>query len=137
MKTKYNILLLCIVCTTTFFACTKHSGDVEEPIPIATLTFSSPTEGAVYHTGDSVLVQGLAAASADMHGYEISIKNADDTAVVYYSKHIHDHGDTLLINQGWKDTLTTTASLQLEVTLILDHDGHTATKSVGIKTESK
>lgn len=134
MKTNLLIALFSLACTTMFIACSKHAGDVDEPIPSATLTFSSPTEGGVYHSGDSLRIQGLAIASADMHGYELSVKNAADTSVVYYNQHIHDHGDTLLINQVWKDTLTTAADLQVEVTLILDHDGHTATKSVGIKS---
>lgn len=137
MKTNLFIILLFLGTTISFFACTKHSGDIYEPIPTATLTFSNLTEGAVIHTGDSVLIQGVAAASAEMHGYEVAVKNADDTAVVYFSQHVHDHGDTLLINQGWKDTLTAAANLQVEVTLTLDHDGHTSTKTVGIKTEAR
>jgi len=137
MKSKRFIAIGCLISATTFFACTKHDGDVEEPIPTATLTFSNPTAGAAYHTGDSVLIQGLAAASAEMHGYEVSVKNAADTSVVYFSQEVHEHSDTLLINQGWKDTLTTATNLQVEVTLILDHDGHTSTKSVGIKSETK
>jgi len=100
MNTKYALLLLCIVCTTTFFACTKHSDDVDEPIPTATLTIARPTEGAVYHTGDSVLVQALATANGEMHGYEVAIRNASDTSVVYFSKHVHEDGNSLLIDQA-------------------------------------
>ena len=118
-------------------ACTKHAGDEEaETTPTATLAFSSPTEGASYQFGDSVLIQGVAAAAQEMHGYEVSVRNAADTSVVYYKEHIHEHGSTLAINQKWKDTLTTAVQLQAQVTLILDHDGHTTTKSVRFNTSN-
>jgi hypothetical protein len=133
MNFKFALLLLCVFCTTLFVACTKHRGDVEEQIPTAAITFTSPTENAVYKSGDSVLIQCFATASEVMHGCEITITNAADTSVTYYHEHLHDHNDTLAINHKWKDTLTTAANLQIAVTLILDHDGHTSTKTVNIK----
>jgi len=115
-------------------ACNKHAGDVDEPIPTATITITNPTDGAVYKNGDSIRIQGLAIASANMHGYEVSIKNAADTSVVYFSQHIHDHNDTLQINQAWQDTLTTATKLQVQVLVVLDHDGHTASKTASATT---
>ncbi len=108
---------------------------MDEQTPTATLTFSNPTEGAVYHTGDSVLIQAQATAAGEMHGYEVSIRNAGDTSQVYFLQHVHTHGNTIVINQGWKDTLATTTHLEVAVLLTLDHDGHTSYKSVHVKNE--
>ena len=136
MNRNRSIFIISAFCITTLWACTKHQGDIEEQVPTATLTFASPTNGAVYQHGDSVLIQGLAIATEVMHGYKVSIKNAADTSVVYYAEHIHDHNDTLQINQAWKNTLTTAATLQVEVVLTLDHEGHTSRKAVNFKTQN-
>ena len=135
MKRTFSILI-CAFALITALSCSKHNGDVEEQLPTATLTFASPTQGAVYQAGDSVRIQALATATGEMHGYTVSVCNAADTAVVYFSQQVHAHGDTLLINHAWKDTLTTTANLQVAVTLTLDHEGHTSYQSVNIKTEN-
>ena len=128
-------ILAFIVMMTAFYSCTKHAGDTaEETIPTATITFSSPTQGAVYQKGDSILIQGTAISTETIHGYEVSIRNAADTAVLYYAEHVHDHNDTIVIDKKWKNTLTTATNLQVAVTVTLDHDGHTSTKTVGIKT---
>jgi hypothetical protein len=132
---KSNFLIpIALFCITAFAACTKHAGDLEETIPTATITFAAPTEGTTYRTGDSIRIQGVAISSAVMHGCQIAIRNAADTSVVYYAEHVHDHNDTITINKAWKNTLTTAADLQVEVTLALDHDGHTRTKTVSVKT---
>jgi hypothetical protein len=80
-----------------------------------------------------VLIRCTATATAEMHGCEISIRNAADTAIVYYYEHVHDHNATLAIDKKWKDTLTTAVNLQVAVTAILDHEGHTSTQTVTIK----
>ncbi|HUQ97314.1 MAG TPA: hypothetical protein VM010_06590 [Chitinophagaceae bacterium] len=123
-----------ILIVMVLVACSKHAGDVEAPVATALLTHTSPTEGAAYKTGDSVWIKGLAIAPHEIHGYELSIRSATDTSVVYYSEHIHDHNDTITINQKWKNTLATPAHLQAGVTLILDHDGNTATKTAAFIT---
>ena len=132
MKSKF-IIPLALLCTTVLASCTKHAGDIEEPVPTATITFAQPTQGAVYKTGDSVRIQGVAIGSAVMHGCQIAIRKAADTSVIYYEEHVHDHNDTITINHAWKNTLATATDLQVDVTVVLDHDGHTATKTVGIR----
>src|SRR5215208_4677545 len=97
--------LTALVISVAFLSCTKHQGDVEEHIPTAILSFSNPTEGAVYHNGDSVSIEGKGVSTESAHGYDISIRKANDTTV-YYFQHIHDHNDTLIINQKWKNSLT-------------------------------
>lgn len=117
--------------TTAFFACTKHAYDVEAAATTngATIVFSAPTANAVYQTGDSISIQAIAIAPQTIHGYDVSIKQANDTTV-YFFQHVHDHNDTLLINHKWKSNLPGAMALEAKIVLTLDHDGHTATKSV-------
>lgn len=116
-------------------ACTKHKGDTAAgAIPVATLVFSSPTAGGSYTLGDSVLISGSAISTGLMHGYDIAVHKAGDTATKYFFVHIHDHNDTLLISQKWKNTVPNGANLEAEVTLYLDHDGHTKSGKVGFRS---
>jgi len=115
-----------------FFACTKHRGDYEEHLPAASIQFASPTEGYIYNHGDSVMINATAISSETIHGYDISIKNTADTTI-YFKTHVHDHNDILNIHQGWRSTLSESASLEAIITLTLDHDGHTLTKRTGFK----
>jgi hypothetical protein len=62
------------------------------------------------------------------------IRNAN-VATVYYSTKVHDHNDTLTINEKWKSTLESAADLEVQVMLHLDHDGNTATKKVSFKVQ--
>jgi hypothetical protein len=119
-----------------FIACTKHTGDLEvitDPSG-ASIVFASPTAGALYQSSDSISIQATAIAPAVIHGYDIIIKKPEDTTVLY-KKHIHDHNDTLLISQKWKPAPAQAGELEAKIVLVLDHDGHTAAKSVAFKVQ--
>lgn len=124
---KYLILVI------LFYGCTKHKGDIADHIPSATLTIAKPLEGAQFNSGDSIQVQGLAVSSETIHGYDVVIKKANDT-LRFFSVHVHDHNDTLLIDQKWKASVTNSL-LEAVVTLELDHNGHTLTRRVGFSVK--
>lgn len=115
-------------------ACTKHSGDMEAPPAAVKFTFASPTENGVYNTNDSISIQGTAIALTTLHGYDLIIKNAADTTL-YFSKHVHDHNDTLVINEKWKGTFTKSVTLEAQVTFAIDHDGNKFSKKVAFKVQ--
>jgi hypothetical protein len=103
-------------------------------MPVYTINFSSPTAASVYRNGDSVLIQAVGISTKTVHGYDVIIKKPNDTTKIFF-KHVHDHNDTLLINQKWKNTLTAPTNLEAQVILYLDHDGHTGSKKAGFKVE--
>lgn len=119
-------------------ACTKHKGDIEAPVlkPSAVITFSKPTEGTIYKTGDNISIQAKAIALNTVHGYDVKVKKANDTTT-YFFTHVHDHNDTLYVNQQWKLIPAIANNLEAEITLYLDHDGNTAVKKVGFKVEKQ
>lgn len=110
-------------------ACTKHNDDLEDLSPKATIQFESPTAGAFYNLGDSVLIKGTASYTSTIHGYDLIVRKASDTATLFFV-HVHEHKADLQINTKWKADVSN-ANLQAEVVLYLDHDGHTDSRKVG------
>ena len=79
-------------------------------------------------------IQAVGISSETVHGYDIIIKKPNDTTKIFF-QHVHDHNDTLFINQKWKNTFTVATNLEAQVILYLDHDGHTGTKKAGFRVE--
>ena len=126
-------ILTAFIITISIAACTKHANDIEDNTPKATIQILNPTAGTVFSSNDSISIQATAVATATIHGYDIIIRKAEDSAKLYF-KHIHDHNDTLAINHKFKPDASNTA-LQMELVLYLDHDGHTANKKVNFRVQ--
>jgi len=122
-------IFLSVFFLSVIASCSKHEGDVLAVDPSFSFRFDAPTAGGSYSPGDTVLVRGTAIAPATIHGYELIIKKAGDTTVLY-SKGVHDHNDTLLVNEKWKVDITSAENLEARIIFNLDHDGHTGTSSV-------
>ena len=131
---KYYTYLALFAFILVLNACSKHKGDVEENIPVATIQFHNPTSNGVYHIGDSIAIEATAISSETIHGYDVSVRKAGDTTR-YFFEHVHDHNDTLSISSKWKAELESAATLETEITLVLDHEGHTKTQKVTFQVQ--
>ena len=131
---KHIFPILFILASVIMVSCTKHRGDIEQNIPAYTINFSSPTTSSVYHNGDSVTIQAVAISSETVHGYDVIIKKPNDSTKIFF-QHVHNHNDTLYINQKWKNTFTVAANLEAQVILYLDHDGNTGIKKTGFRVQ--
>ena len=109
-------------------SCTKHKGDIIEHVPAASVSFFSPTANTIYQVGDSVLISAKAISTETIHGCDIFIRKTGDTSNCFNMK-IHDHNDTVLINQKWKASLS--GNMEAEIILYLDHEGNTLSKKAG------
>jgi hypothetical protein len=127
-----KIFVLTVICFLT--ACSKHANDITIDNPTANVIVYNPTAGAVYHNGDSITISALAIAPAVIHGYDIAIKKGKDTTTCFF-EHVHDHNDTIVINKKWKNDLSGSLKLEVELTFYLDHDGHTAVIRVPFSVE--
>ena len=103
-----------------------------QPPATVTVTIASPDINTVYSLHDSILVKGTAISAHTLHGYNVVIKSATDTTV-YFSQHVHDHNDTLVLNHKWKGAFTKGEDLEAQVSFVLDHNGNTFTKTVPFK----
>ena len=130
----YNFIIAFFAASLSFVSCTKHPGDILDHVPVATLTISKPLEGSFFNAGDSVSIQGIAISTETIHGYDVIVKKANDTATLF-SVHIHDHNDTLHINEKWKASINASTFLEAVITLVLDHDGHTLTRRAGFNVK--
>jgi hypothetical protein len=130
-------MLLGGVFCTLQFACMKHHADDSEnhePIPVATIAFTSPSPGAVYTNGAEVTVKARAISTADIHGFDLAIRKAGDSSSLYFI-HIHDHNDTININEKWTSQVPVPSNLEVEITAYLDHQLHTKKEKVGFRVQ--
>ena len=109
-------------------SCTKHKGDFEENIPVASIKVLSPSPGTIINTNDIVNIKAQAISSATIHGYDVTITSPGDTTA-YFRKHVHDHNDTLNISETWQNMLVA-KNLVLSISLTLDHEGHTFSRKI-------
>ena len=91
-------------------------------LPDATITIYTPLNNATLHAGDTIYVDALATAATTLHGYELTIRKPGGSNL--YFQHYHDHNDTLLIKDKWKNTQQAPAQLELMISIILDHEDH-------------
>lgn len=131
-----NILSTTIlsVLVLVLISCAKHKDDIEEHIPAHTINFSSPASSTAYQLGDSVAIQATAISSEAIHGYDLIIRKSNDTTKIFF-QHVHDHNDTLLVNKKWKNSVAGPATMEAQIILYLDHDGHTGSKKAAFKVQ--
>jgi hypothetical protein len=132
MKVLINLGLKLILASILLNAC-EHNVE-EKPAPVVNLNFISPVQGALYHTGDTVRINAIATSTDQLHGYDVYLKNSDN-GTIYFFQHIHDHNDTLLVNEEWKNNLTTPTAIVAEIKLVVDHDGNTFIRNVAFRCE--
>ena len=126
---KWFILIAC------FTACTQRHSDlleVHETIPVATISFQAPKADSTYTKGDSINIRATAISTENLHGYDLALYDANTGANLYFI-HIHDHNDTIQINEKWKSELSSPPNIVTEVTVYLDHLNHTKKERVGFK----
>ena len=119
----YVTLLVC------FVSCTKAEDDTTGENSDVQISFISPTEGMTYAIGDTIKINASGSSTNDIHGYDISIRKANDPSVTYYFNHVHYHNKTVTIQDKWKTLLTSPTNLEVEITLYLDHSNTTTKKS--------
>jgi hypothetical protein len=122
-------ICITILFSTIFIACSKHSGDYIDNKPTASIIVTKPQAGTLFSLNDTVHVQGAAIAATTIHGYDFIVRKANDTTKLYFL-HVHDHNDTIQINQSWKATVSN-VNLETELDFYLDHEGNTASKKIG------
>jgi hypothetical protein len=88
----------------------------------------------VYAIGDSVTIQATCISANTLHGCDIIIRKTADTTVLY-SKHMHDHNDTLTINRKWKAELTEATNLEVIIKAAVNHDGKAVSKKVNFRVQ--
>jgi hypothetical protein len=117
-----------ILLSFTAFSCKKVTTNTIQDVTIDIL---SPTPNQQFALGDTIKVIAKVTSNKEIHGYSLVIKKISGGQVKNNSD--HEHGTSLTINKYWVNNLTESSDMIADITVELDHDGSTTTKSVIFK----
>jgi len=117
---KRSYLRACCIAIFCFTSCTRDNEEMF--LPSAEITIYAPLANAEIRTGDTIYIDGLATSETGLHGYELAIRKPGQPNL--YFQHFHDHTDSLLLKDKWKNIVTQAGDLELMISVILDHEDH-------------
>ena len=117
---KSSCFIIIFVFPVFFIACSRDNEEMF--LPSAEITIYAPLANAAIRTGDTIYIDGLATSETGLHGYELAIRKPGQPNL--YFQHFHDHTDSLLLKDKWKNIVTQAGDLELMISVILDHDDH-------------
>src|SRR5437868_7045300 len=115
------IIAFFVFALIAFDSCSRTNE--EDFLPKATITISSPVSGSVYKLGDTISVLASCIGEGQLHGYEVSIKREGADETLFFQHH-HEHAPSLQVLEQWKNTVSGSADLVVEVSAILDETAH-------------
>ncbi len=124
---KLNTLIVILSLAIIVGSCRKK--DTTPDTSDVQVVITSPEEGHIYHTGDSVHVVAAISFNGILHGYEA---NVTDTATgnVIFDADEHVHKDTYVVNQSFLVTGSAPLVLKLRLLTEVDHNGSIVEKQV-------
>lgn len=110
--------LVIIALLITFTACQK---DVD-PFAKVEVDFSFPDLEKVdtLYNGDTLNINGTISSNAEMHGFEITIKDSSNHVLEYI--HEHEDGINFKIDESWVNNAEGSTSISLIISVFLTHD---------------
>lgn len=123
---------LCFVFIFILPFCSRQNEEMN--IPQANIQITMPAEHSVVHFGETLSIKGTATSNAEMHGYEIGIRKSGGSNLFF--QNYHGHGNTIVIEESWKNTINETTDMELVINVILDHELHKQTEIVQFKIQN-
>ena len=117
---KLNRFLPGLVLSFIIISCSRDNEEMF--LPVAETKIYAPLANAVVHPGDTIFIDGVAILETGVHGYELAIRKPGGANL--YFQHFHQHSDSLIIKDKWKNTLTQPSDLELWISVIVDHEDH-------------
>ena len=114
-------------------ACQKEDNTPVQPSQVTTSVIS-PQEGQVVRKGDTLNIEANISYISKLHGYVLNIVNTANNEIVYTTSE-HGHNDNFSIKEQWVDTLSAPATLKLEITTEITHDGDTSMTELMFKSQ--
>lgn len=125
MKYLFHITLLML--TLSVVSCKKENETEDEQPANAVITLNTPWAMQHVDYGDSVKITGTIIADKEMHGYNVSLKN-NATGAFPINQGYHEHASSFVINESWKNTVTDTSYMTVDIQAAIDHDGSVVTQ---------
>ena len=98
------------------------------------ISITSPQEGNVYKTSDTVSIAATINSNNQLHGYIVRVKEVSTEKILYETEG-HAHDGNLTVKEYWVNTLTYNADLVLELIAVIEHDENTKNAKVGFKSQ--
>lgn len=117
---KQSILFITIILFA--ISCQKKDSTTPDPSKVA-ISISSPTGGQVFHLGDTVNMKASVSYPSELHGYEMKVTDSA-TGLVLFDADEHVHNDHFDIEQSFTYSDTIAATLKLELSVEIDHNGN-------------
>lgn len=115
MRITYSLSFVLLI---FIFSCSKDNE--ESFLPTAEIVISSPLKKTTINFGDTIYIHGSATSETGLHGYEIAIRKPGEANL--YFQHFHEHADTLLLEDKWKNVVSSPSELEVFISVILDHN---------------
>jgi hypothetical protein len=118
-----------LVFAAVILGITALSSCKKDVTPTATLTIMEPMAMDTVAIGDTVHMEGTVVGSGELHGYSLSLTNLS-TGQIVYSGSTDVHQTSYAFDEHWINNVAGVSTMRLSLTVNLDHEGHTTTKSV-------
>lgn len=125
---KFKILNLSIITLVIVTSSCKKEEDVHANYS-ATITITSPEADQKFDHHSNVTISGKIESDDELHGYKLVIRQLSDGAEKF-SKEYHVHGKKIEFNEVWMNMIEIHQDMELEVIVVIDHDGNTISKKV-------
>lgn len=111
------------------FSCSRANEEMF--LPAKTFEIHQPLPHTTVRLNDTLTITGTASRDAPLHGYEITIRTAGGG--VAHLVHYHLHQSLIQIHEKWKNNVAGPATLQVEVSILLDHHQRKQTKTIEVQ----
>jgi hypothetical protein len=131
MKTKQ--ILISISFLITLALSISSCSEEETPVidnPQVEFNIQNPSSGAMFHSGDTVRVQGTITYPKSMHGYELSLINSSQNDTMVFSEHEHIDSKSIEINTFWVNDVKHHSNMELHIDAMTDHFGAFERKTI-------
>ena len=112
-------ILIAIMAVCCLIGCRKKE-NITEATTHLTVNIISPTVGATFKKGDTVLVKAHITNDVSLHGYEVKVLNTSQNSVVFDSAS-HSHAADIQVQYRFVATGDSVANWTIQLITTLDH----------------
>lgn len=128
---KYNLAIALLM---ILIASCQKKDNVDTAIAQVNIAITSPQDGQIFKSADTVYIKANVDYPTELHGYEVMITDTS-TGFIVYDDAQHIHTDKFVIDDAWIGTVTQSTSLKLSIIAYIDHNGNEAKKDLNIYLE--
>lgn len=124
-----KLVIGCMLLATIVLTACKKDKEAEETPFSGEIVLTTPTNGTNIVGETTFQITGSVSGNKEMHGFVLTVYNANDQSVVYTTQH-SNHATAYTINETVTHNLTVSTPLRLVIEVEIDHDAAPMTKEV-------